>query len=135
MPLLPRYQTSWTNSSSFSSVLSQVAVTAQVKFSLTWNTSSGSFQEHLREDFVLADNQVAEIPSEEPDPFVVTTDHHNPNMTDSSLSEDAKKLLDDLANALPGIKYQEDPKGNREYEHEGVKPFVKPLLAAIGLKV
>lgn len=61
--------------------------------------------------------------------------YHYPNITDSFLNEDAKKLLDDLARALPGIKYQEDSKGNREYEHKDVSPFVKPLLAAIGLKV
>ena len=56
-------------------------------------------------------------------------------MTDSVLSEDAKKLLDDLAKALPGIKCQEHAKGNRQYEPKDVSPYVKPLLAAIGLKV
>lgn len=56
-------------------------------------------------------------------------------MADSSLGEEAKKLLDDLARALSGMKFQDDGKGNLEYEHKEVSPFVKPVLRAIGLAV
>lgn len=56
-------------------------------------------------------------------------------MTDSALNDDARTLLDDLARALPDIKYQEGTKGNREYNHKDVSPFVEPLLKALGLEV
>lgn len=56
-------------------------------------------------------------------------------MTDSSLGEEAKSLLDALALALSGIKFQDDGKGNLEYEHKEVSPFVKPLLRTVGLPV
>lgn len=56
-------------------------------------------------------------------------------MTDSSLSEEAKTLLENLANALPGIKTQDDGKGNLKYEHKAVSPFVKPILRTAGLTV
>lgn len=56
-------------------------------------------------------------------------------MTDSSLGEDAKSLLDALALALSGIHFQDDGKGNLEYEHKEVSPFVKPLLRTVGLPV
>ncbi|KAJ5775822.1 uncharacterized protein N7511_000833 [Penicillium nucicola] len=56
-------------------------------------------------------------------------------MTDSSLSEDAKILLDALALALSSIKSQDDGKGNLEYEHKEVSPFVQPLLRTVGLPV
>lgn len=56
-------------------------------------------------------------------------------MTDSSLGEDAKRLLDALALALPGISFEDDGKGNLEYEHKEVSPFVKPLLRTVGLPV
>ncbi|KAJ5573982.1 uncharacterized protein N7459_008409 [Penicillium hispanicum] len=55
-------------------------------------------------------------------------------MTDTILDQDATKLLDALASVLPHTKYREDIRGNREYDHEGVSPYVKPLLTAIGLK-
>ncbi|KAI2734411.1 hypothetical protein DTO013E5_9994 [Penicillium roqueforti] len=54
-------------------------------------------------------------------------------MTDSSLGEEAKSLLDSLALALSGMKFQDDGKGNLEYEHKEVSPFVKPLLRTVGL--
>lgn len=56
-------------------------------------------------------------------------------MTDSSLDDGAKKLLDDLARALPKIAFEEDGNGNLQYKHEGVHPFVKPILKAVGLAV
>lgn len=56
-------------------------------------------------------------------------------MTDSLLSDEAKELLDDLARALPGVKFHDDGKGNIEYEHKEVSPFVKPVLRAVGLAV
>lgn len=56
-------------------------------------------------------------------------------MTDSSLGEDAKSLLDALALALSDINFKDDGKGNLEYEHKVVSPFVKPLLRTVGLPV
>ncbi|KAJ5882828.1 uncharacterized protein N7473_011090 [Penicillium subrubescens] len=54
-------------------------------------------------------------------------------MADTYLSEDAKKLLDDLALALRSVKTQDDGNGNLEYEHKSAKPFVEPILKTIGL--
>ncbi|KAJ6159380.1 hypothetical protein N7497_003917 [Penicillium chrysogenum] len=54
-------------------------------------------------------------------------------MTDLSLDEEAKKLLDALAQALSGITSQNDGKGNLKYELKEVSPFVKPLLKTVGL--
>jgi hypothetical protein len=56
-------------------------------------------------------------------------------MTDLSLDEEAKKLLDALAQALSGITSQNDGKGNLKYELKEVSPFVKPLLKTVGLPV
>lgn len=56
-------------------------------------------------------------------------------MTDSSLSGEAKELLDDLAKALPDLESLDDGNRNLRYKHEQVSPFVEPLLEAVGLKV
>jgi hypothetical protein len=56
-------------------------------------------------------------------------------MTDSTLSKEAKSLLDALALALPSIKSENDGNGNLIYTHKAVFPFVKPLLEKVGLPV
>lgn len=56
-------------------------------------------------------------------------------MADSLLGDEAKELLDNLARALPKIKYKDDGNGNIEYEPNEVSPFVDPVLEAVGLAV
>jgi cell division protein FtsI/penicillin-binding protein 2 len=56
-------------------------------------------------------------------------------MSDTPLNENAKRKLETLAKDLPNLKFTEDSKGNREYKHKDVLPYVNPLLKDVGLEV
>lgn len=56
-------------------------------------------------------------------------------MSDTPLSDDARKRLEKLRDSLLDAAYEEDEGGNRKYKHDDVEPYVTPVLEAAGLKV